>query len=54
MIASLAWMRRLHRSHVPAPGPFSICVHREDARTVSYTEIEAASGAVSSIPSTSR
>ena len=44
---SLAWMRRLHRSHAPAPGPFSLCVHRDDARTVSYTEIEAAGGTVS-------
>jgi hypothetical protein len=37
---SLDWMRRLHQSHIPAAGPFSICVHREDARTVSYSEVE--------------
>lgn len=36
---SLAWLWRLHRSHRPAAGPFSICVHRPDARTRSYTEI---------------
>lgn len=36
---SLAWLRRLHRSHVPARGPFSICMHRADAGTVSYTEV---------------
>ena len=36
---TLAWLRRLHRSHLPAPGPFSTCMHREDASTVSYTEI---------------
>lgn len=36
---SLDWLRRLHRSHVPARGPFSHCMHREDAVTVSYTEI---------------
>ena len=33
------WLRRLHRSHVPQPGPFSVCVHRPDAGTVSYTEV---------------
>ena len=38
---SLAWLRRLHRSHTPAPGPFSTCMHRIDAATVSYTEIVA-------------
>jgi hypothetical protein len=36
---SLAWLRRLHRCHQPARGPYSICMHREDAATVSYTEI---------------
>ena len=36
---SLSWLRRLHRSHVPHTGPFSICMHREDAATVSYTEL---------------
>jgi len=35
----LAWLRRLHRSHAPQPGPFSICMHRADAMTVSYTEV---------------
>src|SRR6266567_137587 len=33
------WLRRLHRSHIPGPGPFSVCVHRQDAATVSYTEV---------------
>jgi hypothetical protein len=33
------WLRRLHRSHVPNPGAFSVCVHRPDAETVSYTEV---------------
>ena len=36
---TLPWLRKLHRSHSSAPGPFSICVHRSDAKTVSYTEI---------------
>lgn len=39
----LAWLRRLHRSHLPTTGPFSTCMHREDAATVSYTEISASS-----------
>jgi Transport and Golgi organisation 2 len=37
--SSLNWLRRLHCSHAPARGPFSICMHRSDAATVSYTEI---------------
>jgi hypothetical protein len=41
------WLRRFHRSHGPGPGPFSVCVHREDAGTVSYTEILVAGGTVS-------
>jgi hypothetical protein len=32
-------LRQLHRSHVPEAGAFSLCMHREDASTVSYTEI---------------
>lgn len=36
---SLKWLRRLHRSHEPERGPFSICMHRADAATVSYTEV---------------
>ncbi len=36
---SLGWLRRLHRSHLPQPGPFSTCMHRADAATVSYTEV---------------
>ncbi len=35
----LGWLRRLHRSHLPKRGPFSICMHRSDAATVSYTEV---------------
>lgn len=33
------WLRRLHRSHSPQAGPFSTCMHRADAATVSYTEV---------------
>jgi hypothetical protein len=35
----VSWVRNLHQSHDPVPGPFSICVHRKDAATVSYTEV---------------
>lgn len=33
------WLQRLHRSHAPGCGPNSICMHRADAATVSYTEV---------------
>ena len=36
---TLAWLRRLHRSHRSVRGPYSVCMHREDAATVSYTEV---------------
>jgi transport and Golgi organization protein 2 len=36
---NLSWLRQLHRSHAPKRGPFSICMHRGDASTVSYTEV---------------
>lgn len=34
------WIRRLHSSHLPERGPLAICMHRHDAVTVSYTEVE--------------
>lgn len=37
----LGWLRRLHGSHDPNAGPLSICMHRADAATVSYTEVAA-------------
>jgi Transport and Golgi organisation 2 len=37
--ASAEWLRGLHASHAPVRGSFSICVHRPDAATVSYTEV---------------
>lgn len=33
------WLGRLHRSHGPERGPYSTCMHREEAATVSYTEV---------------
>jgi len=38
-VSSLDWLRRLHRSHVPERGPYSHCMHRLDAASVSYTEV---------------
>jgi hypothetical protein len=38
------WLRRFHTSHIPEPGPYSVCVHREDAATVSYTEVRCGAG----------
>lgn len=32
-------LRHLHASHLPERGPFSICMHRTDAVTVSYSEV---------------
>lgn len=37
---SLHWLRSLHRTHLPEKGPFSICMHRKEAATLSYTETE--------------
>jgi hypothetical protein len=34
-----SWLRRLHCSHAPKRGPFSICMHRRDASTISYSEV---------------
>jgi len=41
---SAGWLRRLHASHTPASGPYSTCMHRADAATVSYTEIDSRPG----------
>lgn len=39
-------LRLLHASHSPAAGPFSVCVHRPDAVTVSYTEVVCREGSL--------
>lgn len=36
---SVSWLRRLHASHAGDPGPLSLCVHREDVKTLSYSEL---------------
>lgn len=38
-VLDLPTVRELHRSHVPEVGPFSMCMHRPEAGTVSYAEI---------------
>jgi hypothetical protein len=43
---SVSWLRRLHASHAGGPGPFSLCVHREDVKTLSYSEIVVTPGHV--------
>jgi hypothetical protein len=44
---SIEWLRRMHRSHEPEPGAFSVCVHRPDAQSISYTEIAVAQDIIS-------
>jgi hypothetical protein len=36
---SASWLRRLHASHAGGAGPFSLCVHRGDVKTLSYSEV---------------
>ncbi len=37
---SIEWLRKLHQSHAPEPGAFSICVHGDIGGTLSYTEVQ--------------
>ncbi len=39
-------LRAFHRSHDPEPSAWSVCMHREAAETVSYTEIRLGDGEV--------
>lgn len=43
------WLAELHRSHRPFSSPFSICVHRPDAATASYTELVLNSRVISAL-----
>ena len=43
---SVPWLRRLHASHAGVPGPFGLCVHRDDVKTLSYTEVTVTSGRI--------
>lgn len=39
------WSRRdFHRGHRPSRGAWSVCMHRSEARTVSYSQVEVAEG----------
>jgi hypothetical protein len=40
------WLRRLHASHSYASGPFSVCVHRSDVQTLSYSEVDCTPAAI--------
>jgi len=37
---------RFHQSHDPEPGPFSVCMHRADAATVSFSRVKVTPRAV--------
>ncbi len=37
---SEAWLQRMYSTHEPEAGPYSICMHRDDAMTVSHTRLE--------------
>jgi hypothetical protein len=43
---SVLWLRRLHAGHRNGPGAFSLCVHRPEVETLSYSEIEHGPGLV--------
>lgn len=43
----VATLERLHRSHLPEKGPLSICMHREEATTVSLSLITVFDRAIS-------
>lgn len=45
-IVDAALLRRFHASHFPTPGAHSVCLHRDGARTVSFSRIKVAGGTV--------
>jgi Transport and Golgi organisation 2 len=42
-----SWIQRLHTSHNPVIGPDSICMHRNEAQTVSMTMVDVSANSVS-------
>lgn len=38
-LGTIEHLRALHAAHAPERGPYSICMHRAEAVTVSYTEV---------------
>jgi transport and Golgi organization protein 2 len=45
-VGSALWLRRLHASHGGGAGPFSVCVHRDGVKTLSYSEVVVTPGHV--------
>jgi hypothetical protein len=43
---SATWLRRLHASHAGGAGPFSLCVHRDDVETLSYSDVAVTAGQI--------
>lgn len=43
---SAEMLRAFHASHVPAAGAFSVCMHRAEAHTVSFSHLAVTSGVV--------
>src|ERR1044071_5059913 len=39
-------LARFHRSHEPEPGPLSVCMHRPDASTVSFSRVKVGTDSV--------
>jgi hypothetical protein len=39
-------LTRFHQSHEPEPGPLSVCMHRPDASTVSFSRVKVNDGSV--------
>lgn len=39
-------LRNFHQSHAPARGPYSPCMHRDDARTVSFSYVKVAADSI--------
>lgn len=43
---SAEMLTRFHHSHEPGPGPLSVCMHRPDASTVSFSRVKVNDGSV--------
>lgn len=43
---STEMLTRFHHSHEPGPGPLSVCMHRPDASTVSFSRVKVNNGSV--------
>ena len=43
---SLDSLRSFHRRHIPSQSAYSVCMHRDDAQTVSFSQISVADGTI--------